>query len=219
MTHPGIQTHINLLSPQECFRIIETCKHFVEPSKIGKPDNSYIVNTETRRSQSVMINPTDDRFKSLQPLMQKTVEAFIACTKMFFHYPVTHVEEIQFTEYVEGDFYDWHMDASPSTPRFSSASLCLSNFTDFQGGELSFRDMVDPDTEGEEPLSIKIQQGELAVFPSLLVHSIKPITKGTRYALVLWAPYVDEETLNESTEMPTKSETPLMPQGHNPIVF
>ena len=107
------------------------------------------------------------------------------------------------------------MDASPSTPRFSSASLCLSNFTDFQGGQLSFRDMVDPDTKGEEPLSIQVAQGELAVFPSLLVHSVKPITEGTRYALVLWAPYVDEETLNK----PIKSEEAVMAQGHDPIVF
>tara|TARA_E500000331_G_scaffold210847_1_gene202140 strand:+ start:601 stop:1251 length:651 start_codon:yes stop_codon:yes gene_type:complete len=216
MSHPGISTRLNVLNNQECFSIIETCKPFVEPSEIGTPDSSHIVDTKTRSSKSVMISPRDPRFDSIQPLMQKTVEAFMICTQTFFHYPVTHVEDIQFTEYLEGDFYNWHMDASPTTPRFSSASLCLSNFAEFQGGQLSFRDMIDPETEGDEPLSIRIQQGELAVFPSLLVHSVKPITQGKRYALVLWTPYVDEEILQKAQE---KSEAPVMTQGHDPIVF
>lgn len=221
MTFPGIITRLSVLKPAECSHIINTCKPFVEPSEVGKSDNSYLVDTATRSSKSVIIGPEDNRFTTIRPLLQKTVESFVECTNTAFHQNIQHIEAIQFTEYTEGDFYNWHMDSSPGTPRITSASLCLSDFRSFTGGDLSFRDMVDPETEGDEPLSVKIQQGELAVFPSLLVHSVKPITQGTRYSLVLWSPFVDVSIDKTRTDLSQsqKDEKPVMAQGQDPIVF
>ena len=212
MTFPGVVTRLDVLNPEECSYVIETCKPFVEPSTIETPDSSADVIEEVRRSKSVVIGPDDSRFESIRPLMQRTVEAFVECTQTGFYQEIHHTEAIQFTEYAEGDFYNWHMDSSPTTPRISSASLCLSDYRSFQGGDLSFRDMIDPNEKKPTPLSIKINQGELAVFPSLLVHSVKPITEGTRYSLVLWSPFVHED-------QPQNNEQPVLSQGQDPIVF
>jgi predicted 2-oxoglutarate/Fe(II)-dependent dioxygenase YbiX len=45
-----------------------------------------------------------------------------------------------------------------------------------------------------------------------LVHSVKPITKGTRYSLVLWSPFMRED-------QPQNNEQPVLSQGQDPIVF
>lgn len=217
MTIPGVVTELQLLDPQECNHLITTCQPFVKPSKIGPSRDHGWVETESRQSKSVLISPDDSRFTSIQPLIQKTVNAFLAISQRRFRYPTTHVESVQFTEYLETDFYTWHMDASPETPRFSSASLCLSSPCDYKGGDLSFRDILDPDDK-KEPIKIKIAQGELLVFPSLLVHSVTPITQGKRYSLVLWAP-VPPEDYQQNRNTTDQSEKPVMSQGQDPILF
>ena len=38
------------------------------------------------------------------------------------------------------------------------------------------------------PIMVKevVPRGSIVVFPSFLYHEVKPITKGTRYSLVVW---------------------------------
>ncbi len=217
MTIPGVVTQLQVLEPRECDLLIKTCQPFVEQSKVGTSASHGWLEPESRQSKSVLITPDDSRFTSIQPLLQKTVEAFLTISNQRFRYPATHVEAIQFTEYLEEDFYTWHMDASPEIPRYSSASLGLSSPFSYQGGDLSFRDILDPDDK-ESPIKIKITQGELLVFPSLLVHSVTPITKGKRYSLVLWSP-VPPSNYQQNANTTDQSEKPVMSQGQDPIVF
>jgi PKHD-type hydroxylase len=69
-----------------------------------------------------------------------------------------------------------------------SMTLNLSNPEDFEGGKLKFDLGKTHDTGVDiwecEELKTK---GSMIFFPSFLPHTVTPITKGTRYSLVLWA--------------------------------
>ena len=88
----------------------------------------------------------------------------------------------QFTHYLTGGFYDWHMDndvAGKHQPpvRKISMTLLLSDPSTFEGGELEFM------SKGK---TAKLKQGQAIFFASWLQHRVKPVTKGERYSLVMW---------------------------------
>ena len=67
-----------------------------------------------------------------------------------------------------------------------SMTLNLNIPGEYEGGNLKFD--LGPHTHGEryhECTEIR-PQGSLVVFPSSVYHQVTPITKGTRYSLVLW---------------------------------
>jgi PKHD-type hydroxylase len=77
--------------------------------------------------------------------------------------------------------YDWHVDIYPPKDGFQrklSISILLSDPSDFEGGELQFKDY-----EGEKVLT---KQGSIVVFPSFIEHRVAPVTKGVRCSAVAW---------------------------------
>jgi len=111
-------------------------------------------------------------------------------------------ESCQFTKYKLDQYYDWHCDSwdRPYGEDFNNPNLrgkirklsVTCNLTDpseYEGGELEFDYRnLDPD----KPANIKIceeirPQGSIVVFPSHVWHRVKPVTKGTRYSLVIWS--------------------------------
>ena len=68
-----------------------------------------------------------------------------------------------------------------------SVTINLNEPGEYEGGLLNF-DYGPHSTDGErykECTEIK-PQGSIIVFPSFLHHQVTPVTKGTRYSLVLW---------------------------------
>ena len=108
-------------------------------------------------------------------------------------------ESCQFTKYKLNQFYDWHADAwetpydnknNPDTHgkiRKLSVTCSLSAPEDYEGGELEFdfRNM-DPDKPTIRKCAEIKPRGSIVVFPSHVWHRVKPVTKGTRYSLVIW---------------------------------
>lgn len=94
----------------------------------------------------------------------------------------------QFVKYEVGDFFGNHRDSYPTISgmndelgvRKLSLTVQLSEESDYEGGGLR----LENDTSGAFHLNKSI--GEGVVFPSWIRHEIKPVTKGTRYALVAW---------------------------------
>ena len=67
-----------------------------------------------------------------------------------------------------------------------SLTINLNKPDDYEGGNLKFD--FGPHTDKErfhECIEIR-PQGSIIVFPSFLHHQVTPVTKGTRYSLVLW---------------------------------
>jgi PKHD-type hydroxylase len=107
-------------------------------------------------------------------------------------------EECQFTKYKLNQFYDWHKDSfqepfsnSKQKMYFGkirklSVTCLLSDPKDYEGGDLEFqpRDQDDPTTIISTN-HIK-KRGTIIVFPSYTWHRVTPVTKGSRYSLVIW---------------------------------
>ena len=88
----------------------------------------------------------------------------------------------QFTHYLPGGFYEWHMDNDvmglrQQPVRKISMTLLLSSENEFDGGELEFMD------KGKKA---KLKQGHAIFFASWLQHRVKPVTRGERKSLVMW---------------------------------
>ena len=107
-------------------------------------------------------------------------------------------EQCQFTKYGINQHYGWHMDAfdEPGKDiekkkiygkiRKLSMSLVLSNPNEYEGGELEF-DLSNKEI-GEKVITCEEikEKGSIVVFPSFVYHRVRPVTKGTRYSLVMW---------------------------------
>ena len=61
-----------------------------------------------------------------------------------------------------------------------AATLFLSDPAEYDGGELVVRD-------GYGAHRIKLEAGSMVVYPGGSPHRVEPVTRGTRYAAVLWA--------------------------------
>lgn len=84
-----------------------------------------------------------------------------------------------YDEHEEG-FYSWHMDVSTQYLfRKLSISLPLSDPSEYEGGELEF--LIE-----DEPWQAPQEKGNVVVFPSFMMHRVKPVTRGKRYSLVAW---------------------------------
>lgn len=76
--------------------------------------------------------------------------------------------------------YDWHIDISggPAYGRKISYIIQLSDESEYEGGDLEVFD-------GNSHIAPK-KQGTVIMFPSYICHRVSPVTKGTRWSLVIW---------------------------------
>lgn len=112
-------------------------------------------------------------------------------------------ESCQFTKYEPGQFYDWHCDSwevpydKPNDPnsngkiRKLSVTISLSDPSEYEGGNLEFDFRNNADWAENRKAKIKEcteirPRGSIIVFPSFCWHRVNPVTKGTRYSLVIW---------------------------------
>ena len=93
------------------------------------------------------------------------------------------LEDLQFTIYKESteDHYTWHIDMADEAPAARKLSLVLqlSDPSEYEGGELQTM-------SGPNHCAVDRQKGLIAAFPSYMLHRVTPVTKGTRYSLVVW---------------------------------
>ena len=148
-----------------------------------------------RNSDLVWLNDTWI-YKELQPYIH------IANKKAGWNFDWDRSEACQFTKYKLNQFYDWHSDSwdkayhKPDTLdhgkiRKLSMTCQLTDGSEYEGGELEFDFRnYDPHMR-KESKHLKqakeiLPKGSIIVFPSFVWHRVKPVTKGTRYSLVMW---------------------------------
>tara|TARA_R100000900_G_scaffold131896_1_gene108240 strand:- start:251 stop:883 length:633 start_codon:yes stop_codon:yes gene_type:complete len=158
----------------------------------GAKKKKAILNLKTKRDSNVVWIEEKWLYDLIQPYVH------IANRNAGWNFEWDRSEAVQFTIYKKNQYYGWHCD-SWTDPyknvhknfdgkiRKLSVSVSLSDSSKYTGGELEF-DLRNKDpgintiTECKE---IK-EGGSVVVFPSFLWHRVKPITKGTRYSLVMW---------------------------------
>ena len=116
------------------------------------------------------------------------VQAALARNAMFFAavLPVRSMPPL-FNRYGEGEHYGDHVDGAvrmvPGTNGMLrtdvSGTLFLSAPEEYEGGEL-----VVQDTYGEH--EVKLDAGDLVVYPSTGVHRVEPVTQGERICSFFW---------------------------------
>lgn len=115
-----------------------------------------------------------------------------------WNYALSVSQGVQFGEYGEGGTYDWHKDEfdqpfgdeAPEIWRGQSRKISivvnLSPPEDYDGGELMFKDTYGAAVDDPETMARIRQQGSVVVFPSYILHTVTPVTRGTRCSLVSW---------------------------------
>ena len=66
-----------------------------------------------------------------------------------------------------------------------SVTINLTDKANYKGGDLKF-DMGTHTAKRYHVIKEAREQGSIIVFPSFLMHQVTPVTKGTRYSLVMW---------------------------------
>ena len=174
-----VETIQPIFTPKQCQLIINKGMSLKkEDAKVGmiKPEGG--VDTKKRITTISWIP-----FKDM-PEMYKDIEAtMLKANGNHFGFDGMRLTEVaQFTHYLEGGFYDWHMDNDvlgkhQQPVRKISMTLLLSDPATFEGGELEFM------SKGK---TAKLKQGQAIFFASWLQHRVKPVTQGERKSLVMW---------------------------------
>lgn len=162
---------------EECKKIIEIGKSIgLIPSKFG----SDVTDPKVRDSYVSWINPSEETnwiFERLEDTIGLVNEA------LFRYDLIGFVDGIQFTEYKEpGGHYASHIDRlnAGQAVRKLSCTIQLSDPADYDGGELEIL------TSLEKTEKAPKEQGTAFFFNSYLLHRVHPVTRGTRYAMVIW---------------------------------
>ena len=171
----------------------------VDPSSLDDKDLKKL--HKKRKSNVVWMN---DRwiYKEIQPYVN------MANASAGWNFDWDWSESCQFTKYGVGQYYGWHCDswdkpysrpplADGTRPidhgkiRKLSVTISLSHPDEYVGGnlEFDFRNQVDWDRNKKAAIhscdGIR-PRGSIIVFPSFVWHRVAPVTKGTRYSLVIW---------------------------------
>jgi len=114
---------------------------------------------------------------------RKITDIVLDLNSKYFKLDVSGFNEgLQFTNYsAPSDKYGKHVDRSEGfIIRKLSLSIQLTDPTEYEGGELWLY-------EDDKGALMKKDQGTLILFPSFILHEVKPVTKGERNSLVAWA--------------------------------
>ena len=135
-----------------------------------------------------------------------------------FMYDIEGIDnnELQYTEYQEGEYYDWHIDDNINRCMINdkllhsadnhgeniailageyirklSFSIQLSDPEDYEGGELEFKvsnynSRKRGDFNLDEPFHAPIKKGTIIIFDSRVKHRVREVKSGVRKSLVGW---------------------------------
>lgn len=106
----------------------------------------------------------------------------------FYQFNLYGFDFIQYTEYIEGQFYkphiDLHLGNVESEPLFQvrklSITILLNDPFEYEGGDLVI---------WNSPSNLETTQkkkGRVFAFPSFVPHEVTPITSGIRKSIVIW---------------------------------
>ena len=154
----------------------------------GSPDGSG--HTEEAEQKFRVSNigfhlPNDPKLKFV---FEKFNNVFEYVNSNFYNFDINGYDYFQYAEYdaKESGRYNWHVDLSfgessrdvYSTRKLSMSMLLNTPGVDFEGGDFQ--------TFLAKEANIPLKRGQILIFPSFIVHRVKPVTKGIRKSLVIW---------------------------------
>lgn len=108
--------------------------------------------------------------------------------KQNYHLAIDALEPLQYSEYHEGDEYEWHVDQMEprrdNRVRKLSFSIFLNN--DYEGGEFDLEIFNPLHKERYVTFDNKTQRNTILFFYSDFWHRVRPVKKGVRKSIVGW---------------------------------
>jgi len=148
----------------------------------GKPN-------EAVRKSDVAFVERDDKTGWIYDRLNYVIDSL---NTQFYNFDLNGYDVFQYTVYhdYEKGKYDYHMDTIMGTGmpddmyetrKLSVTFLLNEPGVDFEGGDFQINSGQEKDAE-----SVKMKKGDIIVFPSFMLHRVKPVTKGVRKSLVGW---------------------------------
>ena len=198
------------LTPRMCDEIIKYGKeHDPQMAITGGSDDdrnkkadgtlkkSAIKNIQKKRKSDIVWMNDRWIYKEIHPYIHE------ANAKAGWNFQWDFSESCQFTKYGVGQYYGWHTDSwtkpydkkndtnSHGKIRKLSVTISLNDPDEYDGGNLEFDFRNDIDFERNRKHKAKActeirPRGSIIIFPSFVWHRVAPVTRGTRYSLVIW---------------------------------
>ena len=158
----------------------------------GDSDTSDISKLYKQRNSSIVWMDEPWIYNLILPFVKE------ANIQAGWNYDITQSEACQWTKYAETQHYDWHMDSfdKPHNQvgkpihglvRKVSVTVSLCDGNEYEGGDLQLDLRNKKDSTSNVFVSeYARKKGAITVFPSFIWHRVTPVTKGTRYSLVVW---------------------------------
>ena len=163
-------------SQSECVMLKQLSKELDKHEGKVHSNNNKSKQTNSVRSVDVYPIPMKGDFIHLY---QMIYDAIKEANEKHFRFDIAGIfDNLQLLHYKKGDHYDWHTDIGDGiySNRKISATILLSDNCD--GGDLVLKQGAD------RPIHMEV--GDMVLFPSYVLHKVKPITKGERWSLVTW---------------------------------
>lgn len=178
--HAPILIVPNALDPEDCRTLIERYES-TDAFRVAKPapgeggDYKFAVADYNRQDR---IDHVIQDQALLQRLDQRLQERVIPQIAKAFAFPVTRRETLHIARYrgAREGIHIGHRDNTQPATAYRRFALSISLNTDYEGGELVFREYSGKGYRGDV--------GTAFVFSSALLHEIEETTKGTRYNLI-----------------------------------
>lgn len=172
-----------MFTKEECERIIKLTEQVYESNaSIGGSTESSKID-KSIRSAKIYVLENDEENRWIYDKITKTITLV---NDIHFDYEISGIiHGIQLIHYSSKEevlgHYDWHIDSGNGAPatRKISFTAQLSDPTDYEGCELIINNHANKIVGTKE-------QGSIHMFPSYMEHQVTNITKGNRYALVIW---------------------------------
>ena len=120
------------------------------------------------------------------PCSDLVIGAVNACRPLIQHALPVRMTPPLFNLYGQGMHYGKHTDAAlmsagglPLRTDYSM-TIFLSSPDEYEGGELVFTSVE------SVPMAAKLEAGSAVVYPSNTLHEVRPVTRGQRFAAILW---------------------------------
>lgn len=165
--------------------LIKRCLDYAEHKcKTQATVGTGTVNTHIRNVKSYDLNRVSSvTDKVLYTFLDKYIsQHFINYNAKFTWCHPAKIVEASLLKYDVGGKYEFHCDSGAIHKRDLTCIINLNS--DYEGGEFEF---ANPDKKGEV-VKVIDAKNKMIFFPSnyLIPHRVRPITKGTRYSIVLW---------------------------------
>lgn len=166
----------NFISISEAETILEFSLNKLElvKAEIGNKDERKL--NEKIRKSSVSFYNYFEKYEFIKERLETNISNFFNIKGFYVNFE----NDLQFTEYKTGEFYNWHTDSSKLgyNQRFCSVVILLND--KYEGGNLEILD-----SEKNKYIFPK-KTGSIFIFPSHLEHRVTMVESNIRYSLVGW---------------------------------